>query len=63
MIARLLVLGLVLLFVVTPAVAQESTLVGQGRKLFTDQGCYGCHTVSFGPEAYCPHAEDCHDGG
>jgi cytochrome c oxidase subunit 2 len=23
----------------------ESASVGQGRRLFTEQGCYGCHTV------------------
>jgi len=30
----------------TVAFGQESTtLVSQGKNLFTDQGCYGCHTV------------------
>jgi mono/diheme cytochrome c family protein len=23
----------------------ESASVGQGRRMFTEQGCYGCHTV------------------
>jgi mono/diheme cytochrome c family protein len=23
----------------------ESSAVSQGRKMFTEQGCYGCHTV------------------
>ena len=40
-----ILLGLALFFIGAPTVAQESTLVGQGKKLFSDQGCYGCHTV------------------
>lgn len=28
------------------SLAQESGgLLGQGKQLFTDQGCYGCHTI------------------
>jgi mono/diheme cytochrome c family protein len=43
--ARAIMLGLALLLIGAPGVAQESTPIGQGKKLFTDQGCYGCHTV------------------
>ena len=42
---RAIMLGLALLFIGAPAIAQEGTLIGEGKKLFTDQGCYGCHTV------------------
>lgn len=32
--------------VATVAFGQDGTgLASQGRRLFTDQGCYGCHTV------------------
>jgi len=27
------------------AIAQDSTPVGQGQRVFAEQGCYGCHTV------------------
>jgi mono/diheme cytochrome c family protein len=27
------------------ALAQDGALVAQGRRLFTEQGCFGCHTV------------------
>jgi mono/diheme cytochrome c family protein len=46
MIARILVSGLVVLLAWGPAFSQNrDALVGRGQKLFTDQGCYGCHTV------------------
>lgn len=46
MIARILVLGMIIVFVGAPAVAQNrAALIAQGQKLFTGQGCYGCHTV------------------
>jgi len=41
-----LVLVLAGLAACTAAVAQEdSGLRAKGKQLFTDQGCYGCHTV------------------
>jgi len=44
MIMRLVMLVAVLL--VTSAQAQEAGgLVGEGRRVFQDQGCYGCHMV------------------
>lgn len=30
---------------VTAALGQDSALVAEGKRLFTDQGCYGCHTM------------------
>ena len=27
------------------AFGQESSLVAQGKRVFNDQGCYGCHTM------------------
>ena len=46
MIARVLALGLAICLVGAPAVAQDrAALIAQGQKLFTAQGCYGCHTV------------------
>lgn len=39
-------LGLIILLLTTPVVAQDPLqLIEQGRKLFFDQGCYGCHTI------------------
>jgi cytochrome c oxidase subunit 2 len=39
-------LGLIILLLTPPLGAQDRLqLIGQGRKLFIDQGCYGCHTV------------------
>lgn len=46
MIARVVTTGLVALLAWAPAFAQDrNVLISQGKKLFTDQGCYGCHTV------------------
>jgi mono/diheme cytochrome c family protein len=46
MIARVFALGLVISLAGAPAVAQDqAALIARGQKLFTDQGCYGCHTV------------------
>ena len=40
------VLLLVTFAACSTVVAQEdSSLLAQGKQLFTDQGCYGCHTV------------------
>jgi mono/diheme cytochrome c family protein len=45
MIARIAML-LAAVLLAAPVQAQEAGgLVGQGRGLFRDQGCYGCHTV------------------
>ncbi len=47
MITRRIVLGLIVLIAGTPAFAQApGALVAQGKKMFMDQGCYGCHTVA-----------------
>ena len=27
------------------AAAQDKSLAAEGKQLFTDQGCYGCHTI------------------
>jgi cytochrome c oxidase subunit 2 len=41
-----LVLALALALTVVPAWAQEGTaLTAQGKRLFVEQGCYGCHTL------------------
>ena len=46
MMRQILALGLAVLFAGAPAVAQErDAVLGQGKKLFVEQGCYGCHTV------------------
>jgi mono/diheme cytochrome c family protein len=46
MIARVLALGLAIALAGAPAVAQDrAALIARGQKLFTAQGCYGCHTV------------------
>ena len=38
--------GLLLLFAACAAVAEEpSGPAATGKRLFTDQGCYGCHTI------------------
>ena len=38
--------GLLLLFAACVAVAEEpSGPAATGKRLFTDQGCYGCHTI------------------
>jgi cytochrome c oxidase subunit 2 len=38
--------GLVILLFATPLMAQDRLLlIKQGRQLFFDQGCFGCHTV------------------
>jgi len=29
----------------TTAFGQDASLVAQGKRVFTDQGCYGCHTM------------------
>jgi cytochrome c oxidase subunit 2 len=39
-------LGLIILLLATPVVAQDlQQLREQGKKLFFDHGCFGCHTV------------------
>lgn len=39
-------LGLIILLLTRPLGAQDRLqLVEEGKKLFFDQGCYGCHTV------------------
>jgi cytochrome c oxidase subunit II len=35
----------VLGFFVAMAFGQDGALVAQGKQMFNDQGCYGCHTV------------------
>jgi mono/diheme cytochrome c family protein len=41
-----LVLGLAMLLVGAPAFAQDRlALIEHGKRLFVEQGCYGCHTV------------------
>jgi mono/diheme cytochrome c family protein len=37
--------GAVLGLFVTAALGQDSTQVAEGKRLFTDRGCYGCHTM------------------
>jgi mono/diheme cytochrome c family protein len=37
--------GVVLGLFVTAALGQDSTQVAEGKRLFTDRGCYGCHTM------------------
>jgi cytochrome c oxidase subunit 2 len=42
----LLALGLAILVVGAPAFGQDQTgLIEQGKRLFVEQGCYGCHAV------------------
>ena len=36
---------LVLLIAAGPAAAQDATLIEDGRRAFTKQGCHGCHTL------------------
>jgi cytochrome c oxidase subunit II len=44
--AALVSAAAVIALTVTAASGQESTsLASQGKRLFTEQGCYGCHTV------------------
>jgi mono/diheme cytochrome c family protein len=44
MIARVFALGLAIALFGAAAMAQDRTaLIARGQKLFTDQGCYGCH--------------------
>jgi cytochrome c oxidase subunit II len=44
--SHMLWLGLTVLLFGTPLMAQDrSELIGQGKKFFFDQGCYGCHTI------------------
>jgi mono/diheme cytochrome c family protein len=38
------VMGLIGL-IATTAFAQDSALVVDGKRIFNDQGCYGCHTM------------------
>jgi cytochrome c oxidase subunit 2 len=39
-------LGLISVLFATPLVAQDRLqLIEQGKQLFREQGCYGCHTV------------------
>src|SRR5262245_13456448 len=42
---RWLIVPVIAVAVATVAAAQETGRVEQGRKLFTVQGCYGCHVV------------------
>jgi len=37
--------GAALGFFVAMAFGQDSALVAQGKQIFNDQGCYGCHTM------------------
>ena len=37
--------GAVLGFFVAMAFGQDSALVAQGKQIFNEQGCYGCHTM------------------
>ena len=57
----------VLLFTAAPALAQDAALVLRGERLFTEQGCYGCHTVGkFGTQGIAPdlsHVGGKHDVG
>ncbi len=46
MIRRALTLALAGLFAGAPALAQDrDALIAQGKRVFLEQGCYGCHTV------------------
>lgn len=38
-------LGAVMGMFVTAALGQDLALVAEGKRLFTDRGCYGCHTM------------------
>jgi cytochrome c oxidase subunit 2 len=41
-----LLIGLTVLFVAAPGLAEDrSVLIEQGKKHFFKQGCFGCHTV------------------
>jgi cytochrome c oxidase subunit II len=41
-----LLIGLSVLFVAAPGLAEDrSVLIEQGKQLFFTQGCFGCHTV------------------
>jgi cytochrome c2 len=45
----------IVLLTAEPAPAQDAALVQRGAQLFTEQGCYGCHTVGkFGTEGIAP---------
>lgn len=37
--------GVALAFFVTMVFGQDGALVAQGKQVFNDQGCYGCHTM------------------
>jgi mono/diheme cytochrome c family protein len=39
------ILGLALILAATATRAQEPSPVATGKKVFVDQGCYGCHMV------------------
>ena len=41
-------------FFVTMAFGQDSALVVQGKQVFNDQGCYGCHTMGRTGTAIAP---------
>lgn len=46
MIAALVSLTLAAFLAGSPALPQEREgLIGEGKKLFTEHGCYGCHTL------------------
>jgi cytochrome c2 len=38
-------MGAALGFFAVMAFGQDSALVAQGKQIFNDQGCYGCHTM------------------
>jgi cytochrome c oxidase subunit II len=38
-------MGAALGFFAAMAFGQDSALVAQGKQIFNDQGCYGCHTM------------------
>jgi len=40
-----LLLALVMTIATAPALAQGPSPVAEGKKVYTNQGCYGCHTV------------------
>ena len=45
MIRRFVVLTLLIVAAACAHVQETSAPVGEGRRVFQDQGCYGCHTV------------------
>jgi mono/diheme cytochrome c family protein len=62
-----IILVMILLLAAAPALGQDAALVLRGERLFTEQGCYGCHTVGkFGTQGIAPdlsHVGGKHDVG